>query len=121
MIALGLAILFTGYTLLWGAGYHMVGLIAGVIVLDTGQQTVQIANQTRIFSLVEGARSRVNTIYMIVFFLGGAAGSAISTAAWAHWQWNGVCALGLILLALAGVRHALGGRSNNPLRQRLAS
>jgi hypothetical protein len=77
-------------------------------VLDLGQQAMQIANQTRIFGLVEGARSRINTIYMIVFFLGGATGSALSTAAWARWQWNGVCALGLILLTLAGLRHAIG-------------
>jgi predicted MFS family arabinose efflux permease len=110
VIAMALGILSTGYMILWVAGYHMAGLIAGVIVLDVGQQGLQIANQTRIFSLVEGARSRVNTIYMIVFFLGGATGSALSTIAWAHWQWNGVCALGLTLLALAGLRHALGSR-----------
>ena len=106
----------SGYAVLWFAGYHMAGLILGVIILDVGEQALQIANQTRIFSLVEGARSRVNTIYMIVFFLGGAAGSAISTAAWAHWQWNGVCALALALIALAGVRHALGGRRDASTR-----
>jgi predicted MFS family arabinose efflux permease len=112
VIGMGLATLGAGYLVLWIAGYHMAGLIVGVIVLDIGEQALQIANQTRIFSLVEGARSRLNTIYMIVFFLGGAAGSAMSTAAWAHWQWNGVCALGLILLALAGTRHAFGKRGN---------
>jgi predicted MFS family arabinose efflux permease len=111
VIAMGLTLLGAGYAVLWAGSYHMAGLVVGVIVLDIGQQAMQIANQTRIFSLVEGARSRVNTIYMIVFFLGGAAGSAMSTAAWAHWQWSGVCALGLILLALAGVRHAFGGRT----------
>jgi predicted MFS family arabinose efflux permease len=111
VVGLGLAMLAAAYALLWGAGYHMAGLIVAVIVLDIGQQTMQIANQTRIFSLVEGARSRINSIYMIVFFLGGAAGSALSTAAWAHWQWNGVCALGLLLLALAFARHALGQSS----------
>jgi predicted MFS family arabinose efflux permease len=115
VIALGLGMLATGYAALWLAGYHMAGLVVGVIVLDIGQQTMQIGNQTRIFSLVEGARSRVNTIYMIVFFLGGAAGSALSTAAWARWQWNGVCALGLGLLGLAGVRHAFGGQKKKEI------
>jgi predicted MFS family arabinose efflux permease len=109
VIAMGLGFLSAAYMLLWVAGYHMVGLIVGVIVLDMGQQAMQISNQTRVFSLVEGARSRLNTIYMIVFFLGGAAGSALSTAAWDRWQWNGVCALGLTFLALAGVCHAFGG------------
>jgi predicted MFS family arabinose efflux permease len=110
VIAISLGIMISGYLVLWGGGYHIAGLIIGVIVLDIGQQGLQIANQTRIFGLVVGARSRVNTIYMIVFFLGGATGSAMSTAAWARWQWNGVCAMGVILLALAGITHALGGR-----------
>ena len=108
--------LSSAYALLWVAGYHMAGLIVAVIVLDIGQQMMQIGNQTRIFSLVEGARSRVNTIYMIVFFLGGATGSALSTAAWARWQWNGVCAHGLLMLGLAGICHALGGRNGRRIR-----
>jgi hypothetical protein len=80
----------------------MAGLIVGVLVLDIGQQSMHIGNQTRIFSLVVGARSRLNTVYMIVFFVGGAVGSAASAAAWTRWQWNGVCALALGFLALAG-------------------
>ena len=116
VVALGVALEASAYVLLWATGYHMAGLIVGVIVLNIGQQAMQIGNQTRIFSLVEGARSRVNTIYMIIFFLGGAAGSAISTAAWAHWQWNGVCAMGLLMLGMAGIFHALGGRSERRRR-----
>jgi predicted MFS family arabinose efflux permease len=110
VIGLGLAMVGAGYLVLWAGSYYIAGLVAGVIVLDIGQQTLQIGNQTRIFSLVEGARSRVNTIYMIVYFLGGAAGSALSTAAWGRWQWNGVCALSVIMLVLAGVRHGFGGQ-----------
>ncbi len=110
VVGLGLGMVTAGYVVLWAAGYYMTGLVVGVIVLDIGQQTLQIGNQTRIFSLVEGARSRVNTIYMIVYFLGGAAGSALSTAAWARWQWNGVSALAVTLLAVAGVRHVFGRR-----------
>jgi predicted MFS family arabinose efflux permease len=108
VVAMGVGMLVAGYAVLWIAGYHMAGLIVGVLVLDMGQQSAQIGNQTRIFGLVEGARSRLNTVYMIVFFLGGAMGSALSTMAWARWQWSGVCALGLIFLALAGVFLARG-------------
>lgn len=111
VVGLGLTLLTVAYGVLWVAGFHMVGLVVGVLVLDVGQQTMQISNQTRIFGLVEGARSRLNTIYMILYFLGGATGSAFSTVAWARWQWHGVCTLGLFLLAAAGVRHAFGGKS----------
>lgn len=107
-LTLALALLSGGYAILWGFGYRIVGLIAGVIVLDVGQQTMQISNQTRIFALSSTAKSRINTVYMIVFFLGGALGSALSAVAWSRWQWNGVCGWGLAMLALAWLRHWYG-------------
>lgn len=115
LVGLGVALMSLGYLVLWSAGYHIAGLILGVIILDLGHQAMHIGNLARILSLVEGARSRVNTIYMIVFFLGGAIGSALSTAAWARWQWGGVCAFSLILLASAGVRLAFGARRDHRL------
>lgn len=111
-LSLALALLTGGYTLLWAGGYRMVGLIAGVVVLDIGQQANQISNQTRIFKLSHGARSRINTVYMIVFFLGGALGSAVSTIAWSRWQWNGVCGWGILMLVLAWICHLFGGRGD---------
>lgn len=107
-LTLALGLLSAGYVLLWVFGYRIAGLIAGVIVLDIGQQSMQISNQTRIFSLSRGARSRINTIYMIVFFLGGALGSAASAVAWSRWQWSGVCGWGLAMLALAWICHGAG-------------
>jgi predicted MFS family arabinose efflux permease len=110
VVAMGVALLTTGFVILWTLGYHMAGLIVGVIVLDMGQQSMHVGNQTRIFSLVEGARSRLNTVYMIVFFLGGAAGSALSSAAWARWQWSGVCIMALAFLAAAALLLMRGAR-----------
>jgi predicted MFS family arabinose efflux permease len=105
-LTLALGLLSAGYVLLWVFGYHIAGLVVGVIVLDAGQQGMQISNQTRIFALSSTARSRINTVYMIIFFLGGATGSALSSAAWSRWQWSGVCGWGLAMLALAWLRHA---------------
>ena len=106
-MTIALLLLTIGWVLLWAFGYHVAGLIAGVAVLDVGMQTMQISNQTRIFALSRAARSRINTVYMIVFFLGGALGSAASAAAWSRWQWNGVCAWGVAMLLLACLRHLL--------------
>jgi predicted MFS family arabinose efflux permease len=64
-----------------------------------------VANQTRIYALVPEARSRLNTIYMVTFFVGGALGSALGAYGWTHWRWNGVCAAGAAQLFMAlGVR-----------------
>lgn len=117
VLTLGGAVLAASYIFLWleekapvSIGLHLVLLAVGVIVLDVGAQMMQVANQTRIFGLVPSARSRLNTVYMTVYFAGAAAGSALSTIAWVHWKWNGVCGLALTLIALAGLRHATGRR-----------
>jgi predicted MFS family arabinose efflux permease len=111
ILALALALMSLAYVILWVFGYRIAGLIAGVITLDIAQQSMQISNQSRIFTLSRAARSRINTVYMIVFFLGGALGSALSAAAWSRWQWSGVCAWGLALSALAWLRHMYGARA----------
>jgi predicted MFS family arabinose efflux permease len=88
--------------------WHMAALVVGVVTLDIGAQMMQVSNQTRIFGLGAGVRSRLNTIYMTMYFAGGAVGSALAGWAWWRWGWNGVCALALALIGAAGVRHLTG-------------
>ena len=119
VLTAGMTLLALSYLLLWAGEWersrlsfsvHIAVLVVGVILLDIGAQLTQVGNQTRIFGLVPSARSRVNTVYMTVYFAGAAVGSALSTIAWVHWKWEGVCGLALGLIALAGLRHALGSR-----------
>jgi predicted MFS family arabinose efflux permease len=119
VITVGMTLLAVSYLLLWGeeaAGIsitlHIAALVIGVIILDMGAQMTQVANQTRIFGLVPSARSRLNTVYMTVYFSGAAVGSALATIAWAHWHWNGVCSLALGLIILAALCHAMGIRGS---------
>lgn len=88
--------------------WHMVALVVGVVTLDVGAQMMQVGNQTRIFGLGAAVRSRLNTIYMTIYFAGGAVGSALAGWAWWRWGWDGVCALALTLIAAAGIRHLTG-------------
>jgi predicted MFS family arabinose efflux permease len=118
VLTVAMTLLAFSYVLLWAGersslpfALHLAVLVVGVIVLDIGAQMAQIANQTRIFGLVPSARSRLNTVYMTIYFAGAASGSALATVAWAHWRWNGVCGLALSLIALAGLCHALGART----------
>jgi cyanate permease len=45
------------------------------------------------------AHSRVTTVYMTCYFIGGAVGSAASASVYAHFGWPGVCVLGAALAA----------------------
>ena len=118
VISVGLSLLILSWGITWIFGYSIAGLVVGVLLMDAGAQTSQVGNQTRIFSLAHcpgtayGARSRINTVYMTTYFIFGALGSYLSAHAWEHWQWNGVCSLALLLLALAAARHAYGSWRN---------
>lgn len=80
------------------AGFTIWSLIAGVIILDLGVQGSQVSNQTRIYALEPAARSRINTVFMVSTFTGGAIGSTLGSFAWQHWGWSGVCLMGERLL-----------------------
>jgi predicted MFS family arabinose efflux permease len=118
VLTVAMILLAISYALLWAGErssvsfiVHIAILLAGVILLDMGAQLAQVANQTRIFGLVPSARSRLNTVYMTMYFSGAATGSALSAMAWVRWRWNGVCGLALGLIALAALCHAFGSRS----------
>ncbi|MCC9165527.1 MFS transporter [Pontibacter harenae] len=83
----------------------IIGLVIGVILMDLGVQATHIANQTLVFSLQPEARNRLNTVYMVTYFMGGAAGTYLASLAWQHWQWNGVVVVGLVLSSLALLVH----------------
>jgi predicted MFS family arabinose efflux permease len=121
VLTAGMTVLGLSYALLWAGeragltfALHIAVLLVGVILLDVGAQLTQVGNQTRIFGLVPSARSRLNTVYMTVYFAGAAAGSALSTVAWGRWKWDGVCGMALGLIALAGLTHAFGSRVPEP-------
>ncbi|NKL38387.1 hypothetical protein GFL49_32725 [Rhizobium leguminosarum bv. viciae] len=44
-------------------------------------------NLAQIYKLDESAHSRINTVYMVIFFLGGAAGSYCGVWAWNAGGW----------------------------------
>ncbi|MDQ4140426.1 MAG: MFS transporter [Bacteroidota bacterium] len=93
--SIGLIIL--SYLIFGMSGSSYIGLVVGVILLDLGVQATHISNQTLIFSLRPEARNRLNTVYMVTYFLGGASGTFLASQIWHYWQWQGVVAIGIIL------------------------
>ncbi|GAA3988315.1 MFS transporter [Hymenobacter antarcticus] len=110
--ALGLSILLAlaAYGVLGLGGTHLLGLVLGVIVLDVGVQAAHISNQTKVFSLVPEARSRLNTVYMTGYFTGGSLGSVAGGLAWTHGGWPGVCLLGAAFTGAAYLASRFYGR-----------
>jgi predicted MFS family arabinose efflux permease len=100
-VAIAILTAIASYGIFYEARYGIWVLVAGVILLDLGVQGGHVANQTRIYALVPEARSRLNTVYMVTYFLGGALGSALGAYGWSGWGWRGVCVAGTMQLVVA--------------------
>lgn len=100
--AAALALMVLAWGLMWIFGASLAGLAAGVVLLDLGVQSSHLSNQTIIFALRPEARSRINTVYMVSYFTGGALGAWLGTIAFQHHGWSGTCVVGAIAAA-AGV------------------
>ena len=109
-VGIAIVVAFLAYVLFAAAGQSLWGLVAGVLLLDLGVQGAQVSNQSRIYALRPESRSRINTVYMVIYFVGGSAGSALGALAWSFGGWIAVSGLGLALAALAFAIHALSPR-----------
>jgi predicted MFS family arabinose efflux permease len=86
---------------IWIGRHNLPLLIVGIVVLDIGVQGLQVTNQSLIYRLRPDARSRVNSAYMVVYFAGGAIGSALGGSVYDGHHWAGVCVLGAAVGAVA--------------------
>jgi len=100
-VGIGLMTTIFSFVVFWMFGYYLWGLVVGVVVMDLGVQATQIANQTSIYQLPTDIHSRLNAVYIMFYFVGGALGSFLGAIAWSHFGWYGVCGLSLGLLAIA--------------------
>jgi predicted MFS family arabinose efflux permease len=89
------------------SAHSIAGLIIGVIIMDMGVQATHISNQSIIFALKPEARNRINTIYMVTYFIGGSVGTFFATQLWKNYQWNGVCITGITISIITLIIHFL--------------
>lgn len=113
-ISLAILLMAASFLTLLISSSSLTGLMLGVIVLDAGLQMMQTPNQSRVFALKPDARSRLNTVYMVCYFVGGAVGSAVGSLAWQRFHWTGVCVAGMAFTAVAAIVHV---RSSGPTNE----
>jgi len=89
----------------WGGlvAHSVIALALAGVLLDSGVQANLVFGQRAIYALAPAMRSRLNGVFMAIFFIGGAIGSAATSPILVHFGWAGICALGFAapLLALA--------------------
>ncbi|MGV8920607.1 MAG: MFS transporter [Pseudomonas sp.] len=95
----GAAILLSFVFIYLGA-YSLISLLFGVLLLDVGVQGMHISNQSVIYAIAPNARSRITTIYLTSYFIGGAVGSSAASVAYHYAGWLGVCVVGALFSSL---------------------
>lgn len=109
MVGVMLILVLLAYIIYYCAGYSLWGLVIGVVMMDLGVQAGHISNQTRIFAIAPSASSRINTAYMVSYFLGGSLGALLGTYAWSVGRWHAVCITGLGFIFIGLASHLLVG------------
>ncbi|MCQ2107391.1 MAG: MFS transporter [Fibrobacter sp.] len=96
----GVALMISAWAMFYFGGSSYVAIIAGIIAIDIGMQFIQLGNQSSVMRLYPEATSRMNTIFMTTYFVGGSLGTFLAGSFWTLWGWNGTVLAG-VSLALA--------------------
>lgn len=107
IISYSLLVVLGSWAFTYFAGETYWGLIVGVILVDLGVQSSHIMNQTNYFLIKSNAVNRLNTVYMVCYFIGGSLGTLLASIGWQYAQWDGVCFVGASFGVLALIAHLL--------------
>ena len=95
---IGGSILISSWLFLYFGAVSLLSYILGYGLINLGLAITHSCNQNVIFRLRPDAKSRVNSLYMTLYFIGGACGSALGVYSWQHGGWSMTCITGLSLV-----------------------
>jgi predicted MFS family arabinose efflux permease len=114
---LGSLLMIVGFLVL-AAGDSIVWAIVGALLLDGGASVTHAANQSKAIGFRPEAIARANSIYVAVYFIGGAIGTIVAGAVMSHFGWVATCMVGagypgLMLIAeiIRNPRASVGARA----------
>ncbi|WP_242626701.1 MFS transporter [Pseudobacter ginsenosidimutans] len=110
IILFAILIMLLSWGIFYVGGYTYIGLIIGIILIDLGLQSMHIMNQSSFFALRLNANNRLNTVYMVSYFIGGSTGTFVGAQAWKYYQWPGVVATGTVFCLLTLLVHLFFAR-----------
>ena len=107
---LSTSLMVTSILLMMAMPSGLIGTVVAVLLLDIGVQATQVTNVATIYTLDAAAHSRINTVYMTCYFLGGSFGTYAGVQCWHAGGWPLVTwqllawSAGALVLAVAGLR-----------------
>lgn len=98
---LSMALVAVSFLMAWAGSHSLAWLVVAGIALDLGVQANAVLGQRAIYGLGAHIRSRLNGLYIAIFFAGGAVGSSVASAVFTHGGWEWVCAVGVAFPLMA--------------------
>ena len=99
--ALGLMLQLLAWGILGLFHNSYAGIILSIVIIDIGMQCIQLCNQSATMKLCPEASSRMNTIYMVTYFIGGSLGTFFAGTFWSLYGWMGTVASGILMLVFS--------------------
>lgn len=107
VLTTGLMLAGLAISVIWSQS--TVAFTVAIFLIDVGVQGTQVNNLAQLYGLDETAHSRINAVFMTIFFVGGAIGTYCGVLAWSIGGWPLVSAQLLTwtsgALAIAVVNH----------------
>jgi predicted MFS family arabinose efflux permease len=114
VVTTGVCVMIGAWLVFGFAGFSIVFVVLGAILLDCGLRTAMVANQTLTNAAAPESRARANSIFGIHVWSGNATGAFLTSAAFAWHGWLAVCAIALCASCGALLIHrgviAVGGK-----------
>jgi MFS family permease len=91
--------------------YSLLSFIVAILLIDIGTQATQVTNLAIIYGLDEKANSRINTVYMTSYFMGGAVGTLVGVLSWDNGRW-GLVTLQLLIWSILALLLIVNGKEH---------
>ena len=97
IVLTGSVIAALGFISVFFSSHYLRALIVALVFLDIGGRAGLVGNQLRALALSTEGRSRLNTVFMCAYFIGGAVGTRIGAEISVQYGWTGIAVMGLIV------------------------
>ena len=94
-------------------GSSTLGLLLCLACIDFGVQGSYVANQARVFSLDESARSRLGSLLFVSAFSASVVSGLLQVRLWPVWGWSGLLTFAVLLVLIALVTQIPLRRTSN--------
>ncbi|GAA1664530.1 MFS transporter [Fodinicola feengrottensis] len=86
------------FAVLWLGGQHLTWFFVGLLAVDIAIHGTHLLNLSVVYGLTSAARSRIASVYMTAYTLGGVIGTAAGVAAYELAGWGAVCVVGAVCM-----------------------